>query len=109
MWCIRMLLVKEEVNATEGTNFQTGNDSPATVAASDGSFLQVVSLQNGHTTAAAVLDMDFCRLCLGGDGTQLISVFGEEFNEAGKETLSSKIHRFFEVQVCWRAVNSSEL
>ncbi|XP_065094179.1 zinc finger protein 436-like [Ochlerotatus camptorhynchus] len=94
-----MLLVKEEVNATEGSNFQTGNDSTATVAASDGTFLQVVSLQNGHTTAAAVLDMDFCRLCLGGDGTQLISVFGDEFNEPGKETLSSKIHRFFEVQI----------
>nr|XP_019561159.3 zinc finger protein 883-like [Aedes albopictus]XP_029719964.1 zinc finger protein 883-like [Aedes albopictus] len=44
--------------------------------------------------------MDFCRLCLGGDGTQLISVFSEEFNEPGKESLSGKIHRFFEVQIC---------
>lgn len=59
----------------------------------------MVSLQNGHTATAAVLDMDFCRLCLGGDGTQLISVFSEEFNEPGKESLSGKIHRFFEVQI----------
>ncbi|XP_055541999.1 zinc finger protein 883-like [Wyeomyia smithii] len=59
--------------------------------------MELVELQNGQT--AAVLDLDFCRLCLGRDGTELISVFSDSVNEAGKEPLNVRIHRFFEVQI----------
>ncbi|XP_058819098.1 zinc finger protein 271-like [Topomyia yanbarensis] len=59
--------------------------------------MELIALQNGQT--ATVLDLDFCRLCLGRDGTELISVFNEGINEEGKEPLNVKIFRFFEVQI----------
>ncbi|XP_058453584.1 gastrula zinc finger protein XlCGF57.1-like [Malaya genurostris] len=59
--------------------------------------MELIALHNGLT--ATVLDLDFCRLCLGRDGTELISVFNESINEAGKEPLNVKIFRFFEVQI----------